>query len=435
MSSNNNVQEVIKGTHGTSPRKKWLRRGIFAAVVVVILGGGLYALTHRKPPAPTFTTAPVKRGDVATTVTASGTLQPTTKVDIGSELSGTVARVLVDYNDRVTKGQVLAVLDTRKLDDTIAQGRANVQNAQAKVEQARADVEQAKTNLARLEKVAQLSGGKLPAGSELDDARSALANKQAALSSAQASVVQLSAVLRTNETDLTKASIKSPINGTVLTRSVEPGQTVAASLQAVTLFTIAEDLAKMELNVAVAEADVGQVKEGLHATFNVDAYPTKKYNAVVRQVRYGSTVTDNVVTYSTILTVNNDDLTLRPGMTATADIVTAEATNALVVPAAALRFTPQAATNAGGPDGKRSVLSSLFPMPGGMNRPKQVTATGRQASDTSGTVWVLRNGHPEPIQVSVGLTDGRYTVVSGEGLTEGMQVITAATSAAAGAKR
>lgn len=435
MSSKNNIQEVIKGTHGTSPRKKWLRRGILAAVIVAVLGGGIYALTHRKPPAPAYTTAPVKRGDVSTTVTASGTLQPTTKVDIGSELSGTVARVLVDYNDRVTKGQVLAVLDTRKLDDTIAQGRANVQNAQAKVEQARADVEQAKTNLARLEKVAQLSGGKLPAGSELDDARSALANKQAALSSAQASVVQLSAVLRTNETDLTKASIKSPINGTVLTRSVEPGQTVAASLQAVTLFTIAEDLAKMELNVAVAEADVGQVKEGLHATFSVDAYPTKKYNALVRQVRYGSTVTDNVVTYSTILTVNNDDLTLRPGMTATADIVTAEAAGELTVPAAALRFTPQAAAGAAGPDGKKSVLSSLFPMPGGMNRPKQVTTSGRQRTADSGTVWVLRNGQPEPIQVSVGLTDGRNTAVRGEGLNEGMQVITTASALPAGAKR
>jgi HlyD family secretion protein len=428
MSSNEkkNIHEVLTQGTGGSPRKKWLRRGLLAGLVLIVCGGGLYAYVHRTPPAPTYTTVTIKRGDVATTVTATGTLQPTTKVDIGSELSGTISQVLVDYNARVTKGQVLAVLDTRKLTDQMAQGRANLQNAQAKEAQARTDVEQAQINLARLEKVAQLSGGKLPAGSELDDARIALSSKKAALTAAQASVAQLAAVLRTNETDMTKASIRSPINGTILSRSAEPGQTVAASLQAVTLFTIAQDLAQMELNVAVAEADVGQVKEGQQATFNVDAYPETKYKATVRQVRFGSTTTDNVITYATILTVKNDDLTLRPGMTATADIITAEADGVLTVPAVALRFQPQT-TQAGATRGQRNIMSSLFPMPRGMNRPKEVTSTGKGSGNKSGTLWVLENGHPKAVAVTIGLTDGRNTEVSGEGLREGVQVITAAT--------
>ncbi|MFT4174050.1 MAG: efflux RND transporter periplasmic adaptor subunit [Rhodocyclaceae bacterium] len=428
MSSNDkkNVHDVLAQGNGGSPRKRWLRRGIIAGVVLIALGGGLYAYMHRTPEAPTYTTVPIKRADIATTVTATGTLQPTTKVDIGSELSGTISQVLVDYNARVSKGQVLAVLDTRKLSDQMAQGRANLQNAQAKEAQAKTDQEQAQINLARLEKVAQLSGGKLPAGSELDDARIALSSKKAALAASQASVAQLAAVLRTNETDLTKATIRSPINGTVLSRSAEPGQTVAASLQAVTLFTIAQDLAQMELNVAVAEADVGQVREGQQATFNVDAYPETKYKATVRQVRFGSTTTDNVITYATILTVKNDDLTLRPGMTATADIVTAAADAVLTVPAAALRFQPPTA-QADGPRGQRNIMSSLFPMPRGMSRPKEVVSTGKRTGIKTGTLWILENGRPKAVAVTIGLTDGRNTEVSGEGLHEGAQAITAAT--------
>ncbi len=345
------------------------------------------------------------------------------EVEVGSELSGTVETVLVDYNDRVKKGQVLARLDLAKLQDQIAKAKAALASAEAKVLQTAATVKEARANLGRLRQVAKLSGGKVPSPAELETAEATLDRAVADEAGARATVEENRAALRSNETDLTKASIRSPIDGVVLKRSVESGQTVAASLQAPVLFTLAENLAQMELQVDVDEADVGQVHAGQAATFTVDAYPNRQFPARIHLIRFGSETVDNVVSYKTILDVNNDDLSLRPGMTATAEIVTAEPENVLLVPNAALRFTPpKQATNAQTDNGG-GLLASLLPRP-----PR--SATAKSAGETSDKnaaqrVWVLRDGQPVPVPVTVGHSDGRITEVAGEGLEAGTPVIIA----------
>jgi HlyD family secretion protein len=226
-----------------------------------------------------------------------------------------------------------------------------------------------------------------------------------------------------NESDLAKAVIKSPIDGIVLTRSIEPGQTVAASFTAPELFIIAENLEHMKLDVAVAEADIGRVAKDQKASFTVDAWPSRSYQASVLKVSYGSAVTDNVVTYETELEVANTDLSLRPGMTATADIHVAESKNVFLVPSAALRFDPSAVTPTATASAKKTFVQSLSPMP-----PRRTNGSGKtdgavKSSAGHARIWVLRNGKPEAISVAIGLADERHTEVSGEGLTEGMQII------------
>jgi HlyD family secretion protein len=331
-----------------------------------------------------------------------------------------VTRVLVDVNDRVRKGQVLVELDTSKFADQVARSRAAVASATAKVAQAVATVKEAESNLARNKEVARLSGGKVPSKSELDAAQAAFERAQADEAAARASVVDAKAALSTDETNLSKASIRSPIDGVVLTRSVDPGNAVAASLQAVTLFTIAEDLTKMRLQVNVDEADVGMVKVGQSASFTVSAYPTRRYPAKITRVAFGSTITDNVVTYITYLEVENSDLSLRPGMTATATIKATERRDVLLVPNTALRYTPTA-TGAGAAAAKGGgFVSSLVP-----RRPPRApkTATAAPGSAAARRVWVLRDGAPVAVAIKPGVSDGRMTeVVSGE-LQPGMQVI------------
>lgn len=359
----------------------------------------------------------VTRGRLEVTVSATGTVQPTNQVDVGSELSGIIEKVFVDVNDRVTRGQVLARLDTRRLEDQVARSRAALAAAEAAVAQARATLQDARANLARLEEVARLSGGKVPSQAELETGRANVAKAEAALKSSEAGVEQARATLRTDETNLAKASIRSPIDGVVLMRKVEPGQTVAASLQAPVLFTLAEDLTRMELQVNVDEADVGQVRPGQKATFTVDAWPGRKYPAVIERVAYGSQVTEGVVSYPTTLRVDNDDLSLRPGMTATAEILTAVRENALLVPNAALRFTPRTPNTK-----KKGLLDALLPKPPRMESgraPKEA-----KQKDGLRRVWVLRDGVPTPVEVRIGLTNGRMTEVLGGDLRPGMKVIT-----------
>ena len=363
-----------------------------------------------------YQTAAVEKGRLVVTVSATGTLQPTNQVDVGSELSGTIQNVFVDDNSPVTKGQVLARLDVSKLEDQVANSRAAVNVAEAAVRQADATVQESRANLARLREVFSLSGGKVPSKAELETAEATLARALANQASALAGVAQAKATLRTNETNLAKASIRSPINGVVLTRAVEPGQTVAASLQVATLFTLAEDLAQMELQVKVDEADVGQVREGQSAEFTVDAYPGRRYPAQIRRVAYGATTTDNVVSYVTVLTLDNADLSLRPGMTATAEILVDRRQDVWLVPNAALRFTPPRAVgeSAGG------LVGSLLPRP--PRTPKQVREVNRDGDLRS--LWILRNGQAEAIEVRVGATNGRQTEVSGEALAADTAVVT-----------
>ncbi|KAA3651018.1 MAG: efflux RND transporter periplasmic adaptor subunit [Proteobacteria bacterium] len=406
----------------TRQPRRW--RGWLAAVVVLLVGVGAYAMWagNGTATAVRYQSSPAETGALVVTVSATGTLQPTNQVNVGSELSGIIEQVFVDDNSRVRKGQVLARLDVSKLEDQVANARAAVKVAEASVQQAEATVQESRSSLARLNEVFKLSGGKVPSKSEIDAADASVARAQANLASARAGVLQARATLRTNETNLAKASIRSPIDGVVLSRAVEPGQTVAASLQVATLFVLAEDLAKMELQVKVDEADVGQVKEGQAATFTVDAYPDRRYPAHITRVSYGATTTDNVVTYLTTLEVANEDLSLRPGMTATAEITTLEKADVLLVPNAALRFTLSAARG----ERKQSLVSSLMPRP--PRQEKTVKLKDPAAGERQ--LWVLRDGQPVAVTVKTGATNGRMTeIVSGE-LRAGTAVITDAVSGA-----
>lgn len=410
-------------------RPWWQRVTVWGGVALLVVAGlGLWAWQSQRASSaqPHYVTEPVQKGGITLTVSANGTLQPTRSVNIGSELSGTVKRVLVDVNDRVTVGQLMVELDTSKLSDQVTRSRAALAAAQAQQALATATVKEARANLARMEEVSRLSGGKVPAASELDTARATLDRAVATEASAQANVAEARATLSTDETNLSKASIRSPINGVVLTRSVEPGNAVAASLQAVTLFTVAEDIAHLRAEVSVDEADVGSVKVGQKASFTVSAYPSRRYPATITRVAYGSTKTDNVITYTTYLDVDNSDLSLRPGMTAAATIVSTERNGVLLVPNTALRFTPLAAPaggassagpEAGGGGGVVSKLMPRMPRPGGR---KTVGGNGPAAKQ----VWVLKDGQAVVVAVKPGISDGRMTEVSGEGLEEGMAVIT-----------
>jgi HlyD family secretion protein len=406
-----------------APSRIWWRRPTVwaaAALLLVAAGGALYwQASSKSKAAPVYVTEAAERGKLTLSVNANGTLQPTRSVNIGSELSGTVKRVLVDVNDQVKKGQILVELDTSKLQDQVARSRAALHSATAQVAQAVATVKEAQGNLARLEEVARLSGGKVPSKAELDSARATLERAQADETSARATVVSAQATISTDETNLTRGSIRSPMDGVVLTRSVDPGNAVAASLQAVTLFTVAEDLSQLRLQVNVDEADVGSVQVGQKASFTVSAYPSRKYPATITRVAYGSTTTDNVVTYVTYLEVDNKDLSLRPGMTAASTITSTERTDALLVPNTALRFTP-ASANAAAAKAGGGIVSSLIPrMPGGGAR-KSAT----NGASTSRQIWVLRDGAPVAIAVTTGISDGRMTEITEGDLQPGMLVIT-----------
>jgi len=421
--SPSNRRESVSRLLGTDSAGLLSRRWLWfsgATLLLIAVAGYVVFKSGAETKGPSYETEAVSRGRLEVTVSATGNLQPTNQVDVGSELSGIIDAVLVDINDRVKKGQVLARLDIAKLSDQIAKSRAALLSAEAGVRQAEATLIESRANLQRLREVFKLSGGKVPAKAEMENAEAALARAEAGLATARAGVTQARAALSSDETNLAKASIRSPINGVVLARKVEPGQTVAASLQAPVLFTLAEDLSQMELQVNVDEADVGQVREGQKATFSVDAYPGRKYPATISRVSYGSQVTEGVVSYPTVLNVRNDDLSLRPGMTATAEISTAVKDNVLLVPNAALRFTPS--TNGAKKADSGGILAALLP------RPPRTTSTRapRSGNDKGGgkQVWVLKDGQPSAVKIKTGLTNGRVTEVLEGELEPGMQVVT-----------
>ncbi len=400
---------------GFVARHKWW---LVIALVAVAAVAWMMLRADKQEAVPRYRTEAATVDTLVVKVSATGKLQPTNQVEVGSELSGIVEQVFADDNDRVKKGQVLARLDVSKLNDAVEKSKASLAAAEAQVLQAQATVAEAKAALARYQQVAELSGGKVPSRSEMDAAVANLKRAEANAASARANVVQARANLRSDETNLYKASIRSPIDGIVLTRKVEPGQTVAASFQAPVLFTIAEDLKKMELQVDVDEADVGQVQVGQPATFTVDAWPGRKFAAVIQRVSFGSEEADGVVSYPTVLEVSNDDLSLRPGMTGTAEITTLTHENALLVPNAALRFSPRSSA---GPQRapSRGLTGMLMPRPPRTPPKAKPAATG----DTP-RVWVLRDGQPAPIDVKTGATNGRVTEIIGGSLEAGTEVIT-----------
>ena len=408
-----NVDELL----GLDPRSepgsaaRW-KRPILVAMVVLALAGTVYTLSRPSSGTVAYVTEPTLRGDLHVIVTATGSVQPTSQVEVSSELSGTVRRVFVDYNSVVAAGQVLAELDTDRFTASVDSSRAKRDAAVARVTQAKVTLDETAAEYSRKKELAATRSG---SRHDLDAAKAAYERAVGALASARADVLSAEADLTLNDSNLTKTRILSPIAGVVLKRNVDPGQTVASSLQAPVLFTIAEDLRLMEVQVNVDEADVGKVHEGQSASFSVDAYPDRRFPARIRELRYASETVQGVVTYKAVLTVNNADLLLRPGMTATAEIGVQDVAGALAVSNTALRFTPPADHDAQ-PSG--GLLKRLLP------GPPQFRAASRP--DTVGparVVWVLRDGTPAPVTVQVGASDGKRTEIVQGDLAEGQPVI------------
>ena len=369
-------------------RKRWIWIG---GIVVVIVIGALFWL--RGGSGVDFKTHTLAAGTLTVTVSATGSVQPVDQVDVGAEITGRVAELLADYNDQVKQGQVLARLDTTSLEAKVAQSEANLLSAQAAVAEAEAALRLAEVTAKR---TSELADNRYASASARDKDLAELARAKAALQSAQAGVKVAEAVLSSDRSTLDKATIRSPVDGVVIARSIELGQTIVASLQTPVLFTVARDLTAMELNLDVDEADIGHVATGQKATFTVDAYPTKRFDAEVTSVRLAPKDEQGVVTYEVLARVDNPELLLRPGMTATADVIGAVRENVLLVPNGALRFTP--------PDAASADLPTLAP--------------------DEGRLWLDDSGTPTPIVVKIGLTDGRMTEATGPGLAAGAAVIT-----------
>ena len=398
----------------TAARKSGRRRWLIAlALLLIAAGAGWFLLAGRNTAAYTYNTSAVTKGELTVIVTATGTVQPVAKVDVSSPISGIVRKVNVDYNSAVKRGDVLAELDRETLLASEASARAQLAVARANVAKAEAQAEAARATLTRQ---TALSEQRIISTQTLEDARLSAQSAEAALKAAGAEVMVSEANLKMATTNLDRAVITSPIDGVVLTRSIDEGATVAASLQAPVLFSIAGDLSKMELQVDVDEADIGGVSVGDKASFTVDAYRNRSFPAEITDIRFVSETINNVVTYKALLKVDNGDLLLRPGMTATADIVEETVKDALLVPNTALRYVPpaEAATSGG---------FSLFRPPRGGALTKAEPKSG------SRSLWVLRDGVPVEVPVEIGQTDGRSTVITKGEIAEGDLVVTEAVAA------
>jgi HlyD family secretion protein len=406
------IAATLRAEVESARRRRTLLRVLLVAFLIGVILTALLWVRPRSSQSPPYVTAKVERGDLTVVVTATGTLQPTNQVDVGSELSGIVRSVSADFNDAVKVGQILAELDTTKLAAQVLQSEAMLRSAQARVREAEANEDEMRRRLVRAQ---ELFRQKFVSEEALISARAAADRTAATVQSVRSAVDQARATLEVDRTNLAKAVIRSPINGTVLARKVEPGQTVAATLQTPVLFTLAEDLKRMELHVDVDEADVGQVRTGQAATFTVAAYPAQEFESKVTDVRNAAKTVNGVVTYETVLSVDNEKLLLRPGMTGTANIVVSELRDTLLVPNAALRFAPPVPAE----KEKRSLVSRLLPIP---PRPRAGTA-GMSGDRRHQRVWVLRDEVPVAIPVTVGASDGRMTAVLEGELQPGVEVL------------
>lgn len=425
MTANNNEAASEAGADivqnlGIDQPADWRRRYIkwagIALVIVIIALIGWRWFGNGNSQAIHFKTAEVTRGTLTITVSATGTLEPVNQVEVGSEISGTIKTVAVDFNDQVQQGQVLATMNTDQLQAEVNQAKAALELAKAKVKQAQATVIETRNTLRRSK---ELEKSGICSAEDCDAAQAAYARAEAELASTQAQVVEAQSSLDAEQSTLAKATIHSPINGIVLDRDVEPGQTVAASFQTPVLFTLAEDLTQMELHVDVDEADVGQVSKGQSAEFTVDAYTDRRFPATITEVHFASQTVDGVVTYETVLRVDNSELLLRPGMTATADIMVKQVTDALLLPNAALRFSPPAQEEEQVKSAGGSLISQLMPRPPAATKSrKNATADNKQQR-----VWVLRDGQVAAIPVTTGSSDGIMTEVTGSDIEPGTAVI------------
>jgi HlyD family secretion protein len=428
---------------------------ILAVIIVIGLVVGFSLAKKGSNHKPKYRTEKVTRGDIEAVVTASGTLNPVVLVEVGSQVSGRIEKIYVDYNSRVKKGDILAELDQSQLIAKIEQNEANYRNAVAALERAKISLEIAQK---KYERALSLFEKNLISNEEKEQAEASYLQAKADLIAQQARTEQAKSQLEASKVDLSYAIIRSPIDGVVISRNVNVGQTVAASFQAPKLFEIANDLTKMEVECLVDEADVGKVKEGQKVKFTVEAYPNETFNGVVRQVRYSPITQQNVVSYSAIIDVDNSSLKLLPGMTATCSIIVGEARNVLKVPNAALRFTPDlkpeelqkimraafeemAARRGQGqggvapgaaPEGGRPSLTGQRTFD--FSQMGQMAGSGGQSGQRRGPsrVWMLdEKGNLKVVFVRPGVTDNSFTEVRSEHLKEGDEVIVGLVTAAA----
>ena len=382
-----------------------LLKKLLAIVLLLAAAAGAYYYydkTHQPKPEDLYRLDEVTQGDIEQTVSANGTLNPVSLISVGTQISGIVRKLYVDFNDRVEKDQVLLELDSALSSAAIVQSQSSVRNNQASVELATANER----------RIRQLYSQEYVSKQELDTAVQVLKSAKAQLDSARG-------LLTRDQTNLNFTIIRSPVSGIVVNRVVDVGQTVAASFQTPTLIQIAQDLAKMHIDTSFAEADIGKIKEGQAVKFNVDAFPNRNFEGVVKQVRLNSTNTSNVVTYNVVVSVDNSDLTLLPGMTAYVNIAVAKAEQSLLVPNAALRYKPKVDETAKSNGGKKSGAGQ-----NGERKRNGGGKSGSQAQDlNTGKIYILRDGKPTLVKVQVGITDGRSTAITASELKAGDRVI------------
>lgn len=375
-----------------------MRAALILITLTALSAGGFYGYQalHGPDDAPQFKTAALQRGTIVSTVTATGVVEPLVKVLVGSQVSGIVEAWYADFNQEVKLGEVLAELDQDRIEATIAQREASVAVTKARVQESQARLSEAALELTRIEDAFKRTAA---SSFEIETAKASRAAAAAAVSAAKAQVAEAEAQLLSARIELDKTIIRSPIDGIVISRDIDKGQTVAASLSAPTLFTIANDLRKMRVNAAVSETDIGNIREGMETEFRVDAYPKRRFRGVVTQVRFAETVIDNVVTYQTLIDVDNADLLLRPGMTATIMFEVDRADDVLMTPNAALRFDP---------DRKPMRVNNRRPGRGTPIKPR---------------VFTLAGGQLREVEVELGINDGSFTQIVAGKLKEGDQVV------------
>lgn len=421
----------------TSLKPKWL---IIAAIACVIaLGIALY-LWKFHTPSLEFETITPTQGSIKSSISASGSLSPTNEVEIGSVISGIVLEVLVEENDRVEKGQVLARINPETINQEIARYQAQLNSAKAQLKANEQTLADKKWNYDRLRDVYESTGGKSPSQLELQNAKTEYTSALSNVDISKASIIEIETNIASASIDLKNSNIVTPIDGVVLTKSVEVGQSVAASFQAPVLFKVAEKLEEMVLKANISEADIGKIQEGQEVSFSVDAYPDRIFSAKVNKVNFGSgdgstssssssnssstssSSSTDIVSYIARIEVDNKSLLLRPDMSATADIIIAKADNALLVPSNALYFDLNKAIEKAMPKEKKSSVGSLFAPP---PRQRPQTSAKQGTISKNGVLWVLNaNGIPEAVNVEVGISDGQYTQIL-SGINPQSKVITA----------
>mgnify|MGYP000355423684 FL=1 len=402
-----NLQNELKSYSNKNSKKKYF----FIIFIILLLIAGVYyfffANQSKKEEVNLYNTKKVTRGDLSVIVSATGTLNPTNSVEIGVEVSGTIKEIYVDFNDEVEVGQLLAILDTRKLQSEVDGQTASLGISKANLKESEVNLRNKKTVYDRTLKMYNSSGGKYPSINELDDAKFAHESAVSSFEAAKAKVEQSSFSLNTAKQNLDKAYVKSSIKGIVLNRAVEVGQTLAASMNAPKLFTLAKDLTQMDLIVSIDESDVADIKKDLDVTFTVDAYPNKNFKGKIKQVRLNPVTVNGVVTYETVVGVNNEELLLRPGMTATAQINTKQSFDKLMIPNGALRFKPKIQS-----EQKANTMNLVQP-------PRRVAGenASKDLSKKEFTpIYVLENNQPKRVMVKILETDGKVTTIESNDL-------------------